>query len=125
MIKPLWMAEKILNDGKVPVLPCSRYKGRKDGYRPWDYKYAPVKDVVICPHGETLRHTTTDRDGKRIYRSIPQNCVNGSSTICRRGHDMCSRRQMVRNHWELDFSRVNENCISMEETGSSKTARMM
>ena len=73
--KTPWIAKKILDDGKVPVLPYTRPKGRKDGYRPWDYKYDPAKDVFTCPHGEELRHTTTDRDGKRIYRSIPKNCI--------------------------------------------------
>ena len=74
--KTPWIAKKVLDDGKVPVLPYTRYKGRKDGYRPWDYQYDPAKDVFICPHGEELRHTTTDREGKRIYRSTPKNCVN-------------------------------------------------
>ena len=41
--KTPWIAKKTLDDGKVPVLPYTRYKGRKDGYRPWDYKYAPAK----------------------------------------------------------------------------------
>ena len=29
-----------------------------------------------CPQGRTLRHTTTDKDGKRTYRSTPRDCVN-------------------------------------------------
>ena len=36
--------------------------------------YTSVKDVFTCPHGQELRHTTTDRDGKRIYRSTPKYC---------------------------------------------------
>ena len=74
--KTPWIAKKTLDDGKVPVLPYTRYKGKKDGYRPWDYKYDPAKDVFTCPHGEELRHTTTDRNGKRFYRSTPKNCVS-------------------------------------------------
>ena len=74
--KTPWIAKKTLDDGKIPVLPYTRYKGNKEGYRPWDYKYDPAKDVFRCPHGQELRHTTTDRDGKRIYRSTPKNCVN-------------------------------------------------
>ena len=74
--KTPWIAKKTLDDGKIPVLPYTRYKGSKEGYRPWDYKYDPVKDVFTCPHGQELRHTTTDRGGKRIYRSTPKYCVN-------------------------------------------------
>ena len=80
--KTPWIAKKTLDDGKIPVLPYTRYKGSKEGYRPWDYQYDPVKDVFLCPHGQELRHTTTDRDGKRIYRSTPKNCVNCPSKAC-------------------------------------------
>lgn len=74
--KTPWIAKKTLDDGRIPVLPYTRYNGKKDRYKPWDYQYDPVKDVFICPHGGELRHTTTDRNGKRFYRSTPKNCVN-------------------------------------------------
>ena len=74
--KTPWIAKKTLDDGKVSVFPYTRHKGKKDRFRPWDYKYDPAKDVFTCPHGEELRHTTTDRNGKRIYRSTPKNCVS-------------------------------------------------
>lgn len=74
--KTPWIAKKILDDGRVPILPYTRHHGRKDGYRPWDYQYDPAKDCFICPHGQELRHTTTDKEGKRSYRSTPKNCVN-------------------------------------------------
>ena len=74
--KTPWIAKKTLDDGKVPILPYTRYKGNKDKYKPWDYSYDPVKDAYICPRGERLRHTTTDKDGKRTYRSTPAKCRN-------------------------------------------------
>ena len=74
--KPPWIAKKTLDGGKIPILPYTRYKGKKEGYKPWDYTYDPVTDSFICPHHEVLRHTTTDRDGKRTYRSTPEKCRN-------------------------------------------------
>lgn len=74
--KTPWIAKKTLDDGKIPILPYTRGHGKKDGYRPWDYKYDPVNDQYICPHGHGLRHTTTDKDGKRAYRSTPAVCRN-------------------------------------------------
>ena len=72
--KTPWIAKKILDDSRIPILPYTR-KGYKDGqYRPWEYEYDVVTDSFTCPQGETLRHTTTDRDGKRIYRSTPSKC---------------------------------------------------
>ena len=72
--KTPWIAKKILDSGKVPILPYTRTNGKKDGYRPWDYKYDPAADTFTCPKGGVLRHTTTDKNGKRTYRSTPKNC---------------------------------------------------
>ena len=72
--KTPWIAKKILEDSRIPILPYTR-RGYKDGqFRPWEYEYNAVTDSFKCPQGETLRHTTTERDGKRIYRSTPSIC---------------------------------------------------
>ena len=42
--------------------------------KPWEYEYDPKEDCFTCPHGGKLRHTTTDRDGKRTYRSDTKYC---------------------------------------------------
>ena len=35
--KTPWIAKKILEDSRIPILPYTRYKGRKDKFRPWDF----------------------------------------------------------------------------------------
>jgi transposase len=72
--KTPWIAKKTLDSGKVPILPYTRGHGKKDGYHPWDYIYDPATDMFACPQGQLLRHTTTDKEGKRVYRSTPKNC---------------------------------------------------
>lgn len=72
--KTAWIAKKALDTGKVPVMPYTRYHGRKDTYKPWNYEYDPKNDRYTCPHGGILRHTTTSKDGKRTYRSTPSHC---------------------------------------------------
>ena len=74
--KTLWIAKKILDDGKVPILPYTSYNGNKERYKPWEYIYDPENDTYTCPRGGILRHTTTGREGKRTYRSTPKECVN-------------------------------------------------
>lgn len=74
--KTPWIAKKTIDDGKVPILPYTRYSGRQDRYKPWEYTYDPANDTYTCPCGGVLRHTTTDRDGKRTYRSTPEHCRN-------------------------------------------------
>ena len=72
--KTPWIAKKTIEDGKIPVLPYTRYKGDKDRYKPWEYTYDPANDTYTCPNGGVMRHTTTSRDGKRAYRSTPSEC---------------------------------------------------
>ena len=81
--KTPWIAKKILEDSRIPILPYTRYKGKKDTFKPWDFIYDEAEDRFTCPKGKTLRHTTTNRDGKRTYRSTPSDCVNcPCRTVC-------------------------------------------
>ena len=73
--KTPWIAKKTLEDGRIPILPYTRYKGSKEYYKPWEYTYDPENDTYTCPHGGVLRHTTTDKEGKRTYRTDPKKCV--------------------------------------------------
>lgn len=73
--KTPWIAKKVLDDDKVPVLPYTRYKGNPEHYKPWQYTYDAATDEYICPQGGHFRHTTTDRNGKRIYRTDPKKCL--------------------------------------------------
>ena len=72
--KTPWIAKKTIEGSKIPILPYTRYTGKKDRYKPWEYTYDPANDTYICPRGGILRHTTTDWEGKRTYRSIPAQC---------------------------------------------------
>ena len=56
--KTPWIVKKTLDDGKVPILPYTRYNGNKERYKPWEYTYDPVNDTYTCPRGGVLRHTT-------------------------------------------------------------------
>lgn len=72
--KTPWIAKKTLDDGVIPVLPYTRSSGNKAWYKPWEYHYDQERDLFTCPNGGELRHTTTDREGRRTYRSRPEHC---------------------------------------------------
>ena len=72
--KTPWIAKKTLDDGRIPILPYTRSHYKAGQYHLRDYEYDAVADAFICPHGGVLRHTTTDKDGKRFYRSNPKYC---------------------------------------------------
>ena len=83
--KTPWIAKKTLEDNCIPILPYTRGKGRKDRFRPWDFTYDRLQDCFVCPKGQALRHTTTGKDGKRMYRSTPSyaNAVLAGSSAAR------------------------------------------
>ena len=73
--KQPWIAQRILEDGRIPILPYTRPHGtRREGFMPWDFSYDEKNDRLICPQGQVLRHTTTNKEGKRQYRSTPKVC---------------------------------------------------
>lgn len=74
--KTPWIAKKILEDGRIPILPYTRYNGNKEQYRPWEYEYDATQDRYTCPMGGIMRHTTTDKRGKRTYRTDPKHCAS-------------------------------------------------
>lgn len=61
-------------DSHSPLYTEQDGKTAKGYFQPWDYKYDEITDTLTCPEGKPLRHTTTDKDGKRIYRSTPSEC---------------------------------------------------
>lgn len=72
--KTPWIAKKTIDNGITPVLPYTRFNGRSDRYKPWEYKYDAQTDTYTCPKSGVLKHTTTSKDGKRTYRSTPASC---------------------------------------------------
>ena len=64
-----------MDAGYKPILPYTRPHGtRREGFMPWDFSYDEKNDQLICPQGQVLRHTTTNKEGKRLYRSTPKVC---------------------------------------------------
>lgn len=74
--KTPWIAKKTLDEGRIPILPYTRPKRNSEHYRLWNFNYDPATDSYECPQGQLLKHTTTDKDGKRTYRSCPKICRN-------------------------------------------------
>ena len=74
--KTPWISKRILDDGRIPVLPYKRPMGKKGFYPPYEYIYDEYYDCVICPQNQILSYTTTNRDGYREYKSKGNICEN-------------------------------------------------
>ncbi len=97
--KTPWIAKRTLDEGKIPILPYTRSNGKKDGYKPWEYSYDLINDQYVCPRGGVLRHTTTDREGKRTYRSDPKHCKNcPCKALC--GANEKGQKVLTRHIWQ-------------------------
>jgi len=72
--KTPWIAKRTLDDNRIPILPYTNHHYKEGQYRPWEYEYDPAADTFTCKHGGVLRHTTTDKEGKRTYRTDPKKC---------------------------------------------------
>ncbi len=74
--KTPWICKKIIDDGRIPVLPYKRPMGNKAFFRPHLYMYDEHYDCIICPAYEVLNYATTNRDGYREYKSKGAVCRN-------------------------------------------------
>ena len=97
--KTPWIAKKVIEDSRIPILPYTRYKGKKDTFKPWDFTYNVVNDSFVCPGGHELRHTTTSKDGKRTYRSATQVCKDcPCRSVC--GANENGQRMLTTHIWQ-------------------------
>ena len=97
--KTPWIAKKVLEHSRIPILPYTRYKGKKDKFKPWDFTYDASTDSFTCPRGHELRHTTTSKEGKRTYRSSPKICNDcPCRTAC--GANESGQRMLTTHIWQ-------------------------
>ena len=97
--KTPWIAKKVLEDSRIPILPYTRYKGKNDRFRPWDFTYDLLNDSFICPRGHELRHSTTSKEGKRTYRSSTKICKDcPCRTVC--GANENGQRILTTHIWQ-------------------------
>ena len=97
--KTPWIAKKVLEHSRIPILPYTRYKGKKDKFKPWDFIYDAATDSFTCPRGHELRHTTTSKEGKRTYRSSPKICKDcPCRTVC--GANESGQRILTTHIWQ-------------------------
>ena len=72
--KTPWICKRIIDDGKIPVLPYKRPMGKEGFFRPYEYILDEYFNCVLCPENQVLNYSTTNRDGYREYKSNPGFC---------------------------------------------------
>ena len=67
--KSPWISKRILDDGRIPVLPYKRPMSKKDFFKPYEYAYDKYYVCVICPENKVLNYATTNREGYRKFKN--------------------------------------------------------
>ena len=70
------IAKQLLDDGIKPLFPYKRPMPKEGFFRKYEYVYDEYYDVYICPNDQTLKYSTTNRDGYREYKSNGSVCAN-------------------------------------------------
>lgn len=74
--KTPWIAKRVIDDGRYPVLPYKRPMGKDGFFRPYEFIYDEYFDCVLCPENQVLKYSTTTREGYRQFKSDPNICQN-------------------------------------------------
>jgi hypothetical protein len=72
--KTPWIMKQIFDSGRKAVTPRKGPMTKKGFFRKYEYVYNRGNDCILCPENQTLRYSTTNRDGYREYKSDPKIC---------------------------------------------------
>lgn len=107
------IAKYLEEAGITAYLPYKRPMTKKGYFRKKEYFYDREKDEYICPNGEKLTYTTTNRSGYREYKSSSKNC--SSCPLRERCTQSKNKVKVITRHvWQDYADRVEERRNSTE-----------
>lgn len=105
--KTPWICKKVIDDGKIPIVPYKRPMETKGFLRPYSYIYDKYYNCVICPENQVLNFLTINRDGYREFKSNPKICQNcPSRSICTRNAK--SEKTVIKHIWSKYLDLVED-----------------
>ena len=110
------IAKQLIDDGIKPLFPYRRPMTKKGFFKKYEYVYDEYYDCYICPNGETLEYSTTNRDGYREYKScgkICKSCPYLSQCTASRNHV----KVVTRHIWEpyMEMSEDIRHTLGMKQ----------
>ena len=66
--------KQIIDSGRIPCVPYKRPMTKKGFFKKYDLVYDEYFDCILCPNNQTLKYSTTNREGYREYKSNPEIC---------------------------------------------------
>ena len=105
--KTPWISKKVIDDGRIPVLPYKRPMGNKDFFKPYEYVYDNFYDCVICPANKILSYATTNRDGYREFKSKGYIC-KACEFLNQCTNNLKFEKTVTKHIWEKYLDRVED-----------------
>lgn len=68
------IAKLLIDDGIAPLFPYKRPMTKEGFFKKEEYAYDEYYDCYVCPGGEVLKYSTTNREGYREYKSCSHVC---------------------------------------------------
>ena len=96
--KTPWISKKVLDDGRIPVLPYKRPMSKKGFFQPYKYVYDEYYDCVICPENQILNYVTTNREGYREFKSKGYIC-KGCPSRCNCTENQKYEKTVTKHIW--------------------------
>lgn len=93
------------------VIAHRRFNSTKGLMRKSEFKYIDEQDAYICPNGQSLRYTTTDRNGYRHFKSDPEICKN-CPLLEKCTKSKKHQKTITRHIWESSKEKVRENRLT-------------
>ena len=68
---------KLIQDNKQTMYaPYKRPMTKRGFFKKYEYVYDEYYDCYICPNEKLLKYVTTNREGRKEYKSNPEDCKN-------------------------------------------------
>lgn len=109
------IAKQLLDDGIKPLFPYKRPMTKKGFFKKYEYAYDEYYDCYVCPNGQALEYSTTNRDGYREYKSRGAVCAE-CPYLSRCTNSKNHQKVVTRHIWE-DYI---EACEDIRQTPGMK-----
>ena len=105
--KTPWICKRLIDEGRIPILPYKRPMGAEGFFRPYEYVYDDYYDCVICSENKVLNYSTTNRDGYREFKSKSYQCENCPKRNRCTNNTKCAKT--VTKHIWSDYLEISED----------------
>ena len=102
-----WISKRVLDDGRISVLPYKRPMSKKGFFKPYEYVYDKYYDCVICPENKVLNYATTNCEGYRKFKSRRYICEKcPSKHLCTENSK--SEKTVIKHIWSDHLETVED-----------------